>query len=146
MVAALIMGAAIRPRPVGVEVRKGFASELGSDLRKANASTNSDGRIPRRRYHPVAAAVLFDVGEPRERIVEGLQLQLLGGHHVVDPAAGLFRDIRVLVEGPWPARISAQRIGIVGDIRLDEYLARTGRQYVGCVAGSVTYRFNRKHA
>src|SRR5260370_35080964 len=110
MVAALIMGAAIRPRPVFVKVPKAFSSEPGTGSCKANASNNSDRRIPRRGYHTVAAAVLFDVGEPRERIVEALQLQLLGGHHVLDPAAGFFPDLRVPVGKRVPARIRPDRI------------------------------------
>jgi hypothetical protein len=32
----------------------------------------SDHRIPRRRHHPVTVAILFQMGETGERVVEGL--------------------------------------------------------------------------
>src|ERR1700733_9014793 len=109
MVAALFMAAAIRPRPVFVKAPKA-----------------SDRRIPRRRHHPVAVAVLFEIGEPGERIVEALQLQLLGGHHVVDPAARLLGHVTVLIEERMPTRVTGERSRIVGYIRLDEHLAGAG--------------------
>src|SRR5437899_8220182 len=90
MVTALIMAAAIGPRAVFVKVGPSFRVRcdrpaLGADplASPRNAEINLDCRIPRRRCHPVTAAVLFDVGEAWERIVEALQLQLLGGPHVV---------------------------------------------------------------
>src|ERR1700730_3294089 len=105
MVAAMIMGAAIRPRPRVVKAPKAFRDGPirtrpgischkfqipGLRLRHAPRDDRwSDRRIPRRRNDPVAVAVLFDIAEPGERIVEALYLQLLGNQHVVDPTAGL---------------------------------------------------------
>src|SRR5216684_8965242 len=125
MVATLIMGGAIRPRPVFVKMVEAGSSEL--NRRHSGAPTElgfsrvrqyccpsrqqptwmrepgisrfrvrrgachragqrpdplasprndeSNRRIPRRRNHPVTAAVLFDIAEARERIVEALHLQ-----------------------------------------------------------------------
>src|SRR5664279_2574088 len=105
-----------------------------------------DRRIPRHRDDPVAVAVLRDIGETGERVVETLQLQLLGDHHVVDPAAGLFRHVGILVERSVPARMAREWIGIIGYIGLDEHLPRTRRQHVGGVARRVTHRFHREQA
>src|ERR1700680_1936567 len=107
MVAASIMGAAIRPQPIlvkmqtvipggSVSTRPGISrfrvrcgarhrAALGADPLASPRNDYSDRRIPRRRHHAVAAAVLFDMAKPGERIVEALNLQLLGHHHVVDP-------------------------------------------------------------
>src|SRR5471032_1401917 len=71
-----------------------------SEVRVCGAPRNdtfvSDRRIPRCGNDPVTVAVLFDIAEPGERIVEALHLQLLCNHHVVDPAAGLLGHISVL--------------------------------------------------
>src|SRR5215469_11636273 len=84
----------------------------------------SNRRIPRRRNDAVAVTVLFEMSKPRERIMECLDLQFLSHHHVVNAPAGLLRHIRFLVEERVPVWVSGEWIGIVGDVRLDEYLSR----------------------
>jgi hypothetical protein len=69
MVATLIMGAAIRPRRFFVKMRRASFRDGYARLPRLGLS---DRRIPWCRDHPVAAAVLLDTGEPRERIVEAL--------------------------------------------------------------------------
>src|SRR5436305_9067280 len=71
MVAVLIMGAAIRPRPSPV---KGFG--------RYASTIKLDRRIPRRRHHAIAIAVFDDVAEPRERVMKTLHLQFFRHHHV----------------------------------------------------------------
>src|ERR1700758_4764441 len=97
MVAALIMGAAIRPRVIFVKLCDGHSGCAPCGAPRNDVPV-SDHRIPRRGHHAVAGAVLLDMAEARERIMEALHRELLGHHHVVDPAAGLFRDVTVLVE------------------------------------------------
>ncbi len=45
--------------------------------------------------------------------METLHLQLLGHHHVVDPAAGLLGDVAVLVEEGVPTGMVAKGFGLL---------------------------------
>src|ERR1700756_5801960 len=77
-----------------------------------------EDRIPRRRNAAVARAVLLDMGEPREGIMEALHQELVGDQHVVDLAAGFFGLIAVLVEESVPLRIGRKQPRVVGGARL----------------------------
>src|SRR5436190_2497763 len=89
LVEALIMGGAIRPLGSTVKPKPSnrntktaqwaaFAQILGSVLNHG---------IPRRGDHTVSRAVLFDIAEARERVVEALHHQLVRHQHVVNLAA-----------------------------------------------------------
>src|ERR1700759_568684 len=103
MGAALIIARPIRARPVFVKQFAVIPGSRGAEVERRRAL---DHGIPRRRNQPVAGAVLFDMAEPRERIMKALHRELLGNHHVVNPAPGFLREVAVLVEGAVPGRMA----------------------------------------
>src|SRR5438477_9064488 len=124
MVAALIMGAAIRPRGSTVKPKyKGRPQPGGPcpDSRKP-----SDHRAPRRRHQPIAIPSLLDIPVSREWIVEALDTHFVGDQHVVDLAAGLFSERGILIEHQMPARIGDEQCGVVRYVGLDEHLVGAG--------------------
>src|SRR6185295_10359863 len=116
MVAAKVIGAAIGPRRLFVKVYRSFLGGPNSRTRNLEipgrvlrtspeCHPGSDHRIPRRRDYPITAAVLFDVAEPRERVVEALHLELVRHQHVVGLAAGLLGHGGILIEEGVPTGV-----------------------------------------
>ena len=81
------------------------------------------------RVDAIAAALLLDPGQRREREVIALHRKLLGDQHVVDalPRGGGLR--RVLVEEAVPVRMGREHRDVVADVRLhkDGLVARIRR-------------------
>src|SRR5215471_5091697 len=99
-----------------------------------------DVRVPWRRDYPIPSAVLLDVPEPREWIVEALDQELLGDHHVVDCPARRFCLLRVLVKKRMPAWVACEQIGMVGHVGLQVNFVRTRCEHVRGMPWSVANR------
>src|ERR1700692_2020038 len=103
-VAALVMGAAIRPRGSMIKLKhKGRPN--GRPLLRYRSQPDLDHRAPLRGYQPVAASVLHHVAEPRKWIMEALNTHFFRDEHVVGLAPRGLGLSRILIEERTPAGI-----------------------------------------